>query len=225
MNKVNEFFDSVLTKINDTFNFVPDSELDFHSIKARGLRGSLKVYHDEKIGVLGFIKARTLLNRIKTYNFALTPIYIDGITFLFEYNIRFGVHTLQIKLYNTALDKNIDFKNIKNKALITKKRFNKISDYKLNEKGNTELMLDWSIGKRAYNNDSFELIKISNNYLMAYLEFLKSLNKCKANKKLEIIRKFNDAKINANETLTSNLKKILGEEKAVEEIRKVLGEL
>lgn len=214
------YFDNVLEILNNVFDFKLEEEKDFKSFKAYATKGYIKHFYDEKIGTLGMIKTTALLRQVRTYSFVITPLFVDGPTLIYEYNKRGNFHNAQIRIFNTFINKNVDCKNIRNKAAITKRRYIKLSDQKLN---NDEWLFDWSIGKKAYKKDAIELIKISRIYLAAYIELLRSCEKCDKKAKNKIVKEFCDAKIKNNGYLFNTLRKIFGNEEADYQLKMVLG--
>lgn len=220
---VDNFYNSLLEKINNDFDFELYDEADLASFKARVVKGKIRVYDCESVGVLGMVQTVSLLKQIKTYTFTIAPIYIDGPLMIYEYHIRGHIHSVQIKLYDTFLNKKTDVKALRNKAIILKRRFNMLPEREILDKGNGKILFDWSIGKKVSKKDSIELIKISNHYIASYLEFLKTCEKCKGKEKKAIVNQFVEQELINNGYIFNTVKKSLGEEKGTEWLSIAMG--
>lgn len=220
---VDNFYNEIINKVNNDFDFELYDEVAFSSFKAHVSKGKIKVYDCEKVGVLGMFETTSLFRQARTLAFTFAPIYIDGPLMIYEYHIRGNIHSVQIKIFDTFLNKKTDYKALKNKALIAKRRFNTIQDRELLDKGNGKILFDWSIGKKVYRKDAIELIKISNMYISGYLEFLKTCEKCKGKEKKEIVNKFVEQELINSAYVFNVVRKNFGEEKGNEWLSVAMG--
>ena len=214
MRIVDNHFNSIIEKFNEQYNFKVIKEHFFNSFKANGLNGSIREYYDEKAGMISIIKTRNAFWRIRTYSCIISPIALDGLTCFIEYHIKNGSNSIQVRLYDTIITADNDYKTMKNKVSIIKARYNYLSDSKINDLDNEDIILDLTIGKKAPKKEASELIKISNSYIKNVIDFMDQSPKVGEKAKIIRISKFLGYELKNDGYLFSSMRKVFKEDRA-----------
>lgn len=209
--------DNMLLTLAENCGFSLEEPQRVHSLKAMGLRFSIRAYQAPNLGHVSVMEAKGFFGLMKMDTIIITPTAVDMPLLSYDRVLAMGNDTLIYELYDTFID-HADLSGLD----AVKKSAAYLPDHAMEKHWYESIKLPVSFAKKGKKSHSSAFDTTATHYLVQYLAAAKQAPACDAAQKREKASTYVEGLLTNGGPCTDVFKKSIGEEKTAEVFRKVL---
>lgn len=189
---------------------------EYNAIKGKGMAFRVKCYDADHAGRLCLMEMSGFFGLMKMETAVFSPTMLDGPLFSFDYIKAFEKDTFLVELYDTTLE-HPGFEGLQS----VKNRYSSLPSYDPGKHWYDRLLLpvsDYKKGKKL----TPELQKYMEEYVRTYFDILNTCKPCDRAEKMKKNAEFTEGLLQNGGPAVNQFKKMIGEEKTEEFLRKYM---